>query len=76
MPTKTIDVTNSNIKLEELPLEEADIILTHDDVPFARLVPIPSIRTQSRIPGLHPGALKMHPGFDEPLSDEYWLGEA
>lgn len=78
MPTKTIDVTKSDIKLAELLpefLEDTEIILTQDDVPFARLVPVSSEQKQPRVPGLHPGALKMHSGFDEPLSDKYWLGE-
>ena len=32
--------------------------------------------TAIRVVGLHPGAISMSDDFDEPLPDEFWLGEA
>ena len=79
MLTKKVDVSNKKIKLIEL-LSEAlagkEVILTQDNKPVARLVPIESESNQPRTPGLHPGAMKMTPDFDEPLGDEFWLGAA
>jgi hypothetical protein len=31
---------------------------------------------QPRRPGLHRGAMTMQEGFDEPLPDAFWLGNA
>lgn len=31
--------------------------------------------SEERIPNLHPGAMRMHDDFDEPLPDEFWFGE-
>ena len=79
MLTKTIDVSDKKIRLVELlyeALEGKDIILTRDNKPLARLVPLASSPDQPRVPGLHPGAMKMQSDFNEPLSDEYWLGAA
>ena len=68
------------IELRELPdrLEEAlsalraadDVVLTVDSTPRAKLTALP-------VPGpielgLHPGAMVMHPGFDDPMSDDFW----
>jgi len=38
--------------------------------PVARLVPI-SVRAA----GLHAGAIWTSPDFDEPLPDEFWMGD-
>ena len=79
MLTKSVEVSDKNVELTELlseALEGKNIILTRDNKPVVRLVPIASSPDQPRIPGLHPGALKMLPDFDKPLSDEYWLGAA
>lgn len=29
-----------------------------------------------RTPNLHPGSAVMHEGFDDPLQDAFWLGDA
>jgi len=44
-------------------------ILTDGPTPVARLVPIPS-----RVAGLHAGAIWTSPDFDEPLPEEFWMG--
>lgn len=79
MGTKNIDISNRKIKLSELlseALASKDIILTRDDQPLARLVPIPPESSGPRIPGLHPGALTMQPDFDEPLEEDFRPGAA
>ncbi len=79
MLSKTVDVSDKRIKLVELlseVREGQDIILMHNDKALARLVPISPGTDRPRTPGLHRGAIKMQPGFDEPLGDEFWLGAA
>ena len=76
MTIKTIDVHDEQNQLADL-LDQAaagtEIILTEDNQPRARLVPIlPS--TFRRVPNLHPGSMIMAPDFDAPLPDEFWLG--
>jgi antitoxin (DNA-binding transcriptional repressor) of toxin-antitoxin stability system len=73
MLTKKVDITNKKVKLIELlsdALAGKEVILTRDNKPVARLVPIESESAQPRKPGLHPGAMKMSPNFDEPLGVE------
>jgi antitoxin (DNA-binding transcriptional repressor) of toxin-antitoxin stability system len=57
---------------EVLALAEsgADVVLTEQQIPRARLVP-PS----PRIAGLHPGAIQTSNDFDEPLPDAFWTGQ-
>jgi hypothetical protein len=45
------------------------------DVPATRETHHPS-ELPPRILGLNRGAMKMSDDFDEPLPDEFWLGEA
>ena len=76
MGMKTVDVQEAKTNLEELlfkTFEGSEIILTQDDVPLARLVPIASPMTP-RIAGLHSGATWTSEDFDEPLPDEFWTG--
>lgn len=59
MPTKTINVLEAQMSLQELlslVLKGAEIVLTEGSTPLARLVPIAS-PTMPRIAGLHPGAI-------------------
>jgi len=75
------------IELSDLParFEEAlaylrvcgEVVLTVDSVPLAGLTALPTPpRTEPFKLGLHPGAMVMAPDFDDPLPDEFWLGEA
>jgi len=76
MTTKTIDIPEAQHQLADL-LDEvaagAEIILTENHQPRARLVPIatPSAR---RVPGLHPDAMIASEDFDAPLPDDFWMG--
>ncbi len=77
MPTKTINVLEAQMSLQELlslVLEGTEIVLTEGSTPLARLVPIAS-PTTPRIAGLHPGAIWTSNDFDEPLPDEFWTGD-
>ncbi len=59
---------------EVLALAEsgADVVLTEQQVPRARLVPLES---SPRTAGLHPGAIQTSEDFDEPLADSFWTGQ-
>lgn len=79
MLSKTIDISDKKVKLSQLiseVLEGNEVILTRDNKPLARLIPITTDPNQPRTPGLHSGSLKMGPDFDEPISDNFWLGAA
>lgn len=69
---KRVDIRNVRSELKELltqVAEGAEIIFLDDDTPIARLVSL-----RQRIAGLHPGAISVSPSFDEPLSDDFWMG--
>jgi antitoxin (DNA-binding transcriptional repressor) of toxin-antitoxin stability system len=70
MVTKQIDVKEAQVRVQELLSQIAsgvEWILTDGMTPVARLVPI-----SSRVPGLHTGAIRASPDFDEPLPEEFW----
>lgn len=77
MPVKTIEVQQDQTLKELLALvgKGTEIILTQEDVPIARLIPIADSSATPRIAGLHSGAIWISDDFDEPLPDEFWLGE-
>jgi antitoxin (DNA-binding transcriptional repressor) of toxin-antitoxin stability system len=80
---KTIEVTNSTSlqDLVTLANQESEVVLTQDNKPVAKVLPIVSIQKAPdgapprRKLGLHRGAWKVGHDFDEPLPDEFWLGE-
>jgi antitoxin (DNA-binding transcriptional repressor) of toxin-antitoxin stability system len=80
---KTIEVTTStSLKdLVTLANQEREVVLTQDNKPVAKVLPIASPQgapdgiSRRRALGLHRGAWKVGDGFDEPLPDEFWLGE-
>ena len=77
MVTKTFDIHNSHINLEELVLlvrKGAEVMLTDAGIPLARMIPM--LPTHTRIPELHAGAIQTSDDFDEPLPDEFWMGDA
>ena len=76
MLTKTIDMRQTHISLKELVslvCEGIEVILTEESKPIARLLPIMEPMT-SRIAGLHTGAIWTSNDFDEPLPEEFWVG--
>jgi prevent-host-death family protein len=69
MLTRTIDVKKKppNLKgLLSLVADGTEVLLTEDNTPIARLVPI-----AKRVAGLHAGAVWTSEDFDEPLPDEF-----
>lgn len=59
---------------EVLALAEsgADVVLTEQAIPRARLVPLGA---SPRTAGLHVGAIQTSDDFDEPLPDAFWTGQ-
>jgi antitoxin (DNA-binding transcriptional repressor) of toxin-antitoxin stability system len=73
MPTKTVEVNAAKDHLPELlamVAEGAEIGLTQNKTPLARLVPITSLKT-TRVAGSHKNAMVASPDFDAPLPDDY-----
>ena len=74
MLTKTVDVNEVEMSLKELlslVSEGTEIVLTEDNTPRVRLVPIAS-QTGPQIAGISgQGILR-----DRPLPDELWTGSA
>ena len=60
-------------ELLSLALAGNEVILTEDNKPVARLIPVPS-SNKIRVAGLNRGAAWMSDDFDEPLPDEFWTG--
>ncbi len=52
----------------------AEIILTEESRPVARIVPVDSFG-RSRLAGLHRGRMCASDDFDEPLPESLWTGE-
>jgi antitoxin (DNA-binding transcriptional repressor) of toxin-antitoxin stability system len=75
MLAKTIDVQKTSLKeLLALVREGAEVLLTEGDTPLAKLVPVEA-KSGKRIAGLHQGMWRVNEDFDDPLPDEFWLGE-
>jgi antitoxin (DNA-binding transcriptional repressor) of toxin-antitoxin stability system len=78
MVTKMIDVHKTEVTLQELLSlikDGAEVILTDEGTQLARILPIEQPTTK-RVLDLHPGAIWTSDDFDDPLPDEFWLGEA
>lgn len=80
MVTKQIDLEATPLNLDDLlDLLQVDteIVLKKGDVLLARLSPIETHDKpdRPRIPGLHAGTTWVSDDFDDPLPDEFWLGE-
>ncbi|MEW6620018.1 MAG: toxin-antitoxin (TA) system antitoxin [bacterium] len=72
MLTKMIDVHEVQSHLQGLlsqVLTGMELIFTDGDKPVARLVPV-----AARVAGLHAGAIWTSMDFDEPLPEEFWMG--
>lgn len=60
--------------VEKLSPEQKRILREHLEAEKATAVETNS-SAQPRILGLHPGAIWTSEDFDDPLPDEFWLGE-
>jgi antitoxin (DNA-binding transcriptional repressor) of toxin-antitoxin stability system len=77
MLTKTVDVSDSQVRLAELlalVLSGTEIVFTQNQMPLARLIPIVSPQATPRVAGLHKGAIWTSDDFDEPLPEDFWTG--
>ena len=78
MTPKTIDISEVPTYLDEMvssgPTDD-EIIISKDEKPVARLVPIAARPYKERKMGLGRGEVWMSDDFDDPLPDEFWLGE-
>ncbi|MBP8251799.1 MAG: hypothetical protein KAX40_05510 [Herpetosiphon sp.] len=77
MTTTVIDVQETPTTLEELlsmTKKGTEIVLTYGDETLARL--IPATIKKPRIGNLNPNSIIVGDDFDDPLPDEFWLGEA
>ncbi len=77
MATKIIAADDIQSQISELLLlisKGDDIIIEKDNRPFAKLTAISGFG-KKRIPGLNRGEIWTSEDFDEPLPDEFWLGE-
>jgi prevent-host-death family protein len=80
---KTLEVTKSTSlqDLVRLANQESEVVLTQDNKPVAKVLPIAPSESVSgpksdrHTLGLHRGAWTVGDDFDEPLPDEFWLGE-
>ncbi|HEY89235.1 MAG TPA: toxin-antitoxin (TA) system antitoxin [Thermoflexia bacterium] len=73
--TKTIEMYEAQRRFTELlswVLEGAEVVLEQDSTPFARLVPF-TLPVETRVAGLHAGAIWTSDDFDEPLSEEFLM---
>ena len=79
--TTTIDVNEAQqqlSKLLELAKAGNEVIIAEGSTPVARLTGIAptSVQRQARIAGLHQGAAWVSEDFDQPLPDEFWMGNS
>jgi antitoxin (DNA-binding transcriptional repressor) of toxin-antitoxin stability system len=75
MTTKTLDIRQSETFKTLIAMldKNTEVILTDGETPVARVLPVETPR-RKRVAGLNRGAMKMHEDFDDPLPDEFWLG--
>jgi len=76
--TQTVSVDEAQNKLQDLvaqALAGDEVIITEDGTPVARLVPVVAHSKKKRVAGLNRGSISTREDFDEPLSDEFWLGQ-
>ncbi len=76
MITVRIDVADLPARIAEavaIAERGEEVIITAAGQPPMRLTLVSS--AGMRILGMHPGAAVMAPDFDDPLPDEFWLGD-
>lgn len=76
--TQTVSVDEAQTKLPDLlaqALAGNEVIITEHGTPVARLVPVVAHTKKKRVAGLNRGTISTSEDFDEPLPDEFWLGQ-
>lgn len=77
MTVKTMDVREAHSHWQDLLSlvgQGAEVVLTEQNIPVARLVPISSPATP-RVAGLHPETICTSPDFDEPIMESFWMDD-
>ena len=77
MVTKTLDITTMQAVKDSLLSwleQDTEIILTENGHPIARVLPMEKL-SRKQLSGLNRGSMIMHDDFDEPLPDNFWLGD-
>ena len=75
MSTKIVTVQEAEghlLELIGLVEKGEEVVITHDDQPKVKLVPIVE-PPQKRVFGQHRGQVWTSPDFDDPLPDDFWL---
>lgn len=85
METLTVTVDDAQTQLRALlarALQGDEVIIADEDKPGVRLVPVTAPNGEAvgtpggkRVFGLHRGQIWISEDFDDPLPDEFWLGE-
>lgn len=76
--TQTVSIDEAQDKLPDLlaqALAGNEVIITDHGTPVARLVPVVAHTKKKRVAGINRGTVSTSEDFDEPLSDEFWLGQ-
>ena len=76
--TQTVSVDEAQNKLPDLLAQASagnEVIITEGGTPVARLVAVLAHSKKKRIAGLNRGTVSTSEDFDEPLPDEFWLGQ-
>ena len=75
MSTKIVTVQEAEghlLELIGLVEKGEEVVITHDDQPKVKLVPIVE-PPPKRVFGQHRGQVWTSPDFDDPLPDDFWL---
>ncbi|HEX7771241.1 MAG TPA: type II toxin-antitoxin system prevent-host-death family antitoxin [Pyrinomonadaceae bacterium] len=76
--TQTVSIDEAQNKLPDLlaqALAGNEVIITEHGTPVARLVPVLANAKKKRVAGLNRGTIWTREDFDEPLPDDFWLGQ-
>jgi len=77
--TRTVSVVEAQEKLQDLlaqALAGNEVIITEHGKPVARIVPVAAAPPKKkRVAGLNRGQIWTSEDFDQPLPDEFWLGQ-
>jgi len=77
--TQTVSVDEAQKKLPDLiaqALAGNEVVITHHGKPVARLIAVPVMPPRkNRVPDLNRGTIWTSEDFDEPLPEEFWLGQ-
>ena len=77
--SRTVSIDEAQETLQDLlaqALAGNEVIITEHGKPVARLVPVPvAPASKKRVAGLNRGTIWTSEDFDQPLPDEFWLGQ-